>query len=135
MSSKTVSDKSRFRPSEQAAHKDVTRATGDDRQRNLLDPRKLFDSLQSAVSQQEAEVTDRLTPTTCAQEEPKGPADHPQPNAGRPPSPLIVPDLDRHTVKRKKSKHKHRDQVSTRNKEKHFLCDFLFKYSDHVTHW
>ncbi|XP_053191545.1 RNA polymerase II elongation factor ELL-like [Scomber japonicus] len=111
LSSKTVSVKSRrSRPSEQVAHKEVTPATADDRQRNSLDPRKLFDSLQSAVCQQEADVTDRLKPTPCAQEEPEGPADHRQPNSDRPSSPLIVPDLDRHTIKRKKSKHKHRDR-------------------------
>lgn len=115
LSSKTASDKSRLRSSEQAAHKDVTRATGDDRQRNSLDPRKLFDSLQSAVCQQETEVTDRLKPTPCAQEEPEG---HPQPDSDRPPSPLIVPDLDRHTIKRKKSKHKHRDHEKERWRDK-----------------
>ncbi|CAK6966991.1 RNA polymerase II elongation factor ELL-like [Scomber scombrus] len=111
LSSKTVSVKSkRSRPSDQAAHKDVTAATADDGKRNSLDPRKLFDSLQSAVCQQEADVTDRLKQTPCAQEEPEGPADHRQPDSDRPPSPLIVPDLDRYTIKRKKSKHKHRDR-------------------------
>lgn len=110
MSSKTTSDKSRVRPSKKAAHRDTTDATGNDGQRDSLDPRKLFDSL-SAVCQREAEVVERLEPTPCAQEEPKSTADHLQPISDRPPSPLVVPDLNRHTVKRKKSKHKHRDQV------------------------
>ncbi len=99
-----------MRPSKQAARKDVTKASGDDGKRNSLDPQRLFDSL-SAVCQQEAEVAKRLEPAPCAQDEPEGTADHTQPNSDRPPSPLIVPDRNRHTIKRKKSKHKHRDQV------------------------
>lgn len=135
LSSKTVSVKSRrSKPSEQAARKDVTRATGDDRQSNSLDPRKLFDSLQSAVCQEEADVTDRLKPTPCAQEEPEGPVDHRQPDSDRLPSPLTVPNLDRHTIKRKKSKHKHRGRVSIRSKGKHFVMGCFFTYSYHLMH-
>ncbi|XP_044023228.1 RNA polymerase II elongation factor ELL-like [Siniperca chuatsi] len=111
LSSKTVSDKSRVRPSKEAARNAVTEAT--DGQRNLVDPRRLFDSL-SAVCQREAEAAKRLEPSPCAQEEPEGPADHHQSNSDCPPSPLIVPDLSRHTIKRKKSKHKHRDQDEDR---------------------
>lgn len=110
MSGKAASDMSRVRPSEQAADKDVTEATGNDEQRNSLDPRKLFDSL-SAVCQQEAEVAKRLEQTPCGQEGHEVTADPPQPNSDRSLPPLIVPDLNRHTIKRKKSKHKHRDQV------------------------
>ncbi|XP_076605494.1 RNA polymerase II elongation factor ELL-like isoform X1 [Chaetodon auriga] len=109
LSSKAAADKSRVRPSKQAARKDTTEATGNDGQKNSIDPRKLFDSL-SAVCQQEAEVAKRLEPAPCVQEEPKATADLSQPNAGRSPSPLMVPDLNRHTIKRKKSKHKHGDQ-------------------------
>lgn len=115
LSSKTASDKSRLRPSEQAAQKDVTEARAYDGQRNSLDPRKLFDSL-SAVCQRE-EVAKRLEPTPCAHEEPESPEDHPQPDSDRRPSPLTVPELSRHTTKRKKSKHKHRDQVGTTGRE------------------
>uniref|UniRef100_A0A3Q3W5C0 OCEL domain-containing protein n=1 Tax=Mola mola TaxID=94237 RepID=A0A3Q3W5C0_MOLML len=85
-------------------------ATGNNRQRDSLDPRRLFDSL-SEVCQREAEAAKRLEPTSCPQE-PKATADQPQPNSDRPASPLTVPSLDRHTIKRKKSKHKHRAQVS-----------------------
>ncbi|XP_070699092.1 RNA polymerase II elongation factor ELL-like [Pempheris klunzingeri] len=107
------SDKSRVSLSKQADRKDVTEATGNDGQMSSLDPRKLFDTL-SAVCQQEAEVVKRLEPTASGQEEPKGAAEHPQPNSDRSPSHLIVPDLNIHTVKRKKSKHKHRDQEKDR---------------------
>ncbi|XP_022605932.1 RNA polymerase II elongation factor ELL-like isoform X1 [Seriola dumerili] len=116
LSRKMASDKSRLRPSEQVAHKDISEVRADDGKRNALDPRKLLDSL-SAVCQQEEEVAKRLEPTPCAQEEPESPDDHLQPDSDRPPSPLIVPDLSRHTTKRKKSKHKHRDQEKDRRRE------------------
>ncbi|KAK2826440.1 hypothetical protein Q5P01_020654 [Channa striata] len=109
LSNKTVTDTSRLRPSEQLAHKDVTETTADDRQNISLDPRKLFDSL-SAVCQQEEEVTKRLETTPAAQEEHKSPKQGSQGNFDRPSSPLITSDLNIHTAKRKKSKHKHRDQ-------------------------
>lgn len=110
LSNKGASDKSKVRPPKQADHKDVTEAAGNNEQKNSLDPRRLFDTL-SAVCQQDAEVAKRLEPTACAQEEPQSTADQPQTNSDRPPSQLAVPDVDRHTIKRKKSKHKHRDQV------------------------
>lgn len=114
LSRKTASNKSRSRPSNQAAYKDVTESRADDGRRNSLDPRKLLDSLSAVCQQQEEEVAKRLEPTPCAQEEPESPEGRAQPDAVpvRPPSPLIVPDLSRHTTKRKKSKHKHKDQVS-----------------------
>lgn len=102
LSSKTANDKSRMRPSEQA-HKDVT---ADDGQRDLLDPQKLIDSL-SAVCQQEEKVAKRLEPPHAV---PKGPEireDRPQPHSDRPQSPLIVPDLTKYAVKKKRSKHKY----------------------------
>uniref|UniRef100_A0A3Q3L6A9 RNA polymerase II elongation factor ELL-like n=1 Tax=Mastacembelus armatus TaxID=205130 RepID=A0A3Q3L6A9_9TELE len=68
LSSKTASDKSRLRPSEQLALKDVTEGTVDDRPKNSLDPRRLFDSL-SVVCQQEEEMAKRLHLTPAAQEE------------------------------------------------------------------
>lgn len=116
LSRKTASNKSRPRPSDQVAHKDVTKSRADDGRRNSLDPRKLLDSL-SAVCQQQEEVAKRLEPTPCAQEEPGSPEGHPQPDSVRPPSPLIVPDRSKHTTKRKKSKHKHKDQVSVTSLE------------------
>uniref|UniRef100_A0A3Q0SPH1 OCEL domain-containing protein n=1 Tax=Amphilophus citrinellus TaxID=61819 RepID=A0A3Q0SPH1_AMPCI len=106
LSSKTASDKSRTRSSEQA-HKDVT---ADDRQRDSLDPQKLIDSL-SAVCQQEEKVAKRLEPPHAVPKGPEIPEDHPQPNSDRPQSPLIVPDLTKHAIKKKKSKHKHGDHV------------------------
>ncbi|XP_026196166.1 RNA polymerase II elongation factor ELL-like [Anabas testudineus] len=113
LSNKTASDTSRLRPVEEVAHKDVTEETKDSRQKNSLDPRKLFDSL-SAVCQQEKEMAKRLEPTPTAQEKPESTEQHrehdPPPDSDQPPSPLIVPDLNNYTVKRKKGKHKHRDQ-------------------------
>ncbi|XP_051244689.1 RNA polymerase II elongation factor ELL [Dicentrarchus labrax] len=117
LSSKTASEKSKVMPSKQVAHRDITGAMGNDGQKNLLDPRRLFDSL-SEVCQREAEVAKRLDPTPRAQEGPRGTADNPQPNSDRPPPPLVVPDLNRHTNKRKKSKHKHRDQEKDRWRDK-----------------
>lgn len=113
LSSKTASDKSRTRSSEQA-HKDVT---ADDRQRDLLDPQKLIDSL-SAVCQQEEKVAKRLEPPHAVPKGPEIPEDHPQPNSDRPQSPLIVPDLTKHAIKKKKSKHKHGDHEKKRRRDK-----------------
>uniref|UniRef100_A0A7N8YCF1 RNA polymerase II elongation factor ELL-like n=1 Tax=Mastacembelus armatus TaxID=205130 RepID=A0A7N8YCF1_9TELE len=110
LSSKTASDKSRLRPSEQLALKDVTEGTVDDRPKNSLDPRRLFDSL-SVVCQQEEEMAKRLHLTPAAQEERENPENNPQPDSDHRLSSLVVPDLNRHTIKRKKSKHK--DQVMT----------------------
>ncbi|XP_026172810.1 RNA polymerase II elongation factor ELL-like isoform X2 [Mastacembelus armatus] len=105
LSSKTASDKSRLRPSEQLALKDVTEGTVDDRPKNSLDPRRLFDSL-SVVCQQEEEMAKRLHLTPAAQEERENPENNPQPDSDHRLSSLVVPDLNRHTIKRKKSKHK-----------------------------
>ncbi|XP_034063240.1 RNA polymerase II elongation factor ELL-like [Gymnodraco acuticeps] len=115
LSCKTADDKSRVRRSEQAAFKDVTEATGNGGQRNSLDPQKLSDSLSAACQR---EVAERLEPTPVLQEEPKVTADSPPPNSDLPPSPLTVPDLHRHTIKRKKSKHKHSDQEKDKTRDK-----------------
>lgn len=118
-----------MRPSEQAGHKDVTEATGNGGQKDSLDPRKLFESL-SAVSQQEAEeVAKRLEPPPGAQEEPKVTADPPKANSDGPPTTLIVPEVNRHTIKRKKSKHKHKDQV-----RKPLFIQFMF-FLFHLMRW
>uniref|UniRef100_A0A3Q3WAV5 OCEL domain-containing protein n=1 Tax=Mola mola TaxID=94237 RepID=A0A3Q3WAV5_MOLML len=109
LSNKAATERSGSRPSKHATQKNAAEATGNNRQRDSLDPRRLFDSL-SEVCQREAEAAKRLEPTSCPQE-PKATADQPQPNSDRPASPLTVPSLDRHTIKRKKSKHKHRAQV------------------------
>uniref|UniRef100_UPI0037E788E3 RNA polymerase II elongation factor ELL-like n=1 Tax=Semicossyphus pulcher TaxID=241346 RepID=UPI0037E788E3 len=118
ISSKTASDKPQVRSSKPAVHKDVTEASGNDKRRNSLDPRKLLDSL-SAVCQREEEVAKRLKATPpCTLEEPDSTAaDHRKPSPD-PPSPLVVPDLDRHTIKRKKSKHKHKDQEKDRCRDR-----------------
>lgn len=114
LSSKTASDKSRLRPSEHAAHRDTTEAT--DGQRDSVDPRRLFDSL-SAVCQREAEAAKRMEPSPCAQEEPEGPADHHQSISDRPPYPLTASDLSRHTIKRKKNKHRDQEKDGWRDRK------------------
>ncbi|XP_037342003.2 RNA polymerase II elongation factor ELL-like isoform X2 [Pungitius pungitius] len=117
LSSKTARDKPRVRPAEQAAQKASTEETENGGKRDSLDPRQLFDSL-SAVCQREAEVEKRLEPTPSAEEKPPVTAsDRPETNPDRPAAPLMVPDLNRHTIKRKKSKHKRRDQDGVRNRK------------------
>ncbi|XP_041668866.1 RNA polymerase II elongation factor ELL-like [Cheilinus undulatus] len=115
LSTKSASDRSQLRESRWAERKD---ATENDKQRNSLDSRKLFDSL-SAVCQQDEETAKRLEPTPPrAQEEPiSTAAEHPKPNPD-PPSPLVEPDQERHTIKRKKSKHKHKDQEKDKRRER-----------------
>ncbi|KAM4723773.1 RNA polymerase II elongation factor ELL-like isoform 2-T2 [Anableps anableps] len=108
LTSKSTSENLRPRSSKQEAQKG-TEATAEDRQNNSLDPRRLFDSL-SAVCQQEAEVAKRLEPTDAPQEERRDAEEQQKPKSDRPPQPLTVSDLSRHTVKKKKSKHKHKDQ-------------------------
>ncbi|XP_040054630.2 RNA polymerase II elongation factor ELL [Gasterosteus aculeatus] len=117
LSSKTAGDKPRVRPAEQAAQKAATEETANGSKRDSLDPRQLFESL-SAVCQREAEVAKRLEPTHCVEEKPRVTAsDRPLTNPDRPAAPLMVPDLNRHTIKRKKSKHKRRDQERVRNRK------------------
>ncbi|XP_047467684.1 RNA polymerase II elongation factor ELL-like [Mugil cephalus] len=106
LSSKAAGDRSASRPSQLAAQKEVNEAAADDRQRNSLDPKRLFDSL-SAVCQREEEAAERLEPADAAQPE----------DSDRPPSPLIVPDLNRHSTKRKKSKHNHKEKDRWRDKK------------------
>lgn len=105
ISNKTAKEQSGARLSQREIHKDLTEPTGNDGQKNSLDPRRLLDSL-SAVCQQEAEAVNRFEPTPCAQEEPKATAERPQPNSDRSPS-ASKPDGD--TIKRKR--HKNHDQV------------------------
>lgn len=117
-SNKTATEQPRAKPSKQRSHKDAKETTGNGGQKISLDPQRLFDSL-SAVCQRDAEVAKRLEPTPVAPEEPEAAADRPPSNcvqANRPPSPQTVPSLSRHTIKRKKSKHKHKDQVRSQKK-------------------
>ncbi|KAM3594742.1 uncharacterized protein V6R79_013418 [Siganus canaliculatus] len=113
LASKTASVKRREKLSQQVPHQDVTETTGNDAQKNSLDPRRLFDSL-SAVCQQDADVAKRLEASPCAQEESEAAATPPQSNSDRPPSPVAVPELSRRTMKRKRSKHKLKDQEKDR---------------------
>ncbi|CAJ1074402.1 RNA polymerase II elongation factor ELL-like [Xyrichtys novacula] len=118
LSAKTASDRSRARTPRQPAHKNGTEATEDDKPKNPLDPRKLFDSL-SAVCQQEEDVAKRLEPThPPSQEEPDSTAADQTKLNPDPSSPPVAPDQDRHTIKRKKSKHKHKDQEKDRGRER-----------------
>ncbi|KAF7201507.1 RNA polymerase II elongation factor ELL [Nothobranchius furzeri] len=112
LSSKATGENLGLRPSKHRTHKD-TEVKAEDRQGNSLYPKKLMDSL-SAVCQQEAEVAKRLELMDAAHEGQKDPERHPLINSSRPSSLLTVPDLSRHTVKKKKSKHKHRDQDEDR---------------------
>lgn len=100
LTSKSKSENFRSRTSKQEAQKG-----SEVRQNNSLDPKRLFDSL-SAVCEQEAEAAKRLEPTDA----PKEPEERQKPTCDAPPAPLIAPDLSRHTVKKKKSKHKHKIQ-------------------------
>ncbi|KAM9355757.1 RNA polymerase II elongation factor ELL-like [Pholidichthys leucotaenia] len=102
--SKTTSNKSKSKPSEQVANKDLDDTT-DDQRRNSLDPLKLLDSL-STVCQQVAKVGERLELTPGAKVGSGYSKDSLQPSSCRPPSANSVPDLTRHEIKRKKSKHK-----------------------------
>uniref|UniRef100_A0A3P8T2U2 OCEL domain-containing protein n=1 Tax=Amphiprion percula TaxID=161767 RepID=A0A3P8T2U2_AMPPE len=112
LSSKTVNDKSKPKPSAQTAYKD-SKVTADNGQRQSLDPKKLFDSL-SVVCKQEAEVAKRFEPTCAVQLKTEARNDSPQLDCDRSPSPLIVPNLSKHAIKKKKSKHKHKDHEKDR---------------------
>ncbi|XP_029972361.1 RNA polymerase II elongation factor ELL-like [Salarias fasciatus] len=116
LSSKAAGDRSRLRPPEPSAHKNAAESTADDGKRNSLDRKKLLDSL-SEFCQQEAEVAERLEPTvTAAQEGPASSEVETQPSSDRPPSPLIVPSVNKHSVKRKKSKHKEHEKGRLKEK-------------------
>lgn len=106
--SKTARENSELKPSRHATLKD-TEVKAEDGRGDSLDPKRLFDSL-SAVCQQEAVAAKRLKPTGSAQQGPKDPEEPPKTDSDRPPSPLI-PALSRRPVKKKKSKHKHREHV------------------------
>lgn len=125
LSSKTQRENSELKPSQHATQKDAE-VKADDGRGDSLDPRRLFDSL-SAVCQQEAVAAKRLEPTDSAQEGPKDPTAQPGTDSDRPPSPLLVPDLSRHAVKKKKSKH--REHV-----RKHFILYYITRlFLFHVT--
>lgn len=96
LTSKSTSENFRPRTSKQEAQKGAEVG-----QNNSLDPKRLFDSL-SAVCEQEAEVAKRLEPMDA----PKEPEEQQKPTSDPPPVPLISSDLSRHTVKKKKNKHK-----------------------------
>ncbi|XP_034015292.1 RNA polymerase II elongation factor ELL-like isoform X2 [Thalassophryne amazonica] len=119
LSRKTSGSKSRLRPSERVSHKDVRETREDDVKKSSLAPRKLLDSL-SAVSQQEAEEVNRLAPTPPAPEKCNGQMDRSQIINDLPRSSLKGPSVDRHTFKRKKSKHQ-KDRWKDR-KEKRKDC-------------
>ncbi|KAM3870967.1 RNA polymerase II elongation factor ELL-like [Diretmus argenteus] len=113
--SKTAGDKS---GSEQRDGEVVTRATEDNSRRNSLHPQRFFDSL-SALCKQKAKVARRLQLTPSTLEDSKPPASLlPPPKSDGPPSPLKAPHLDRHTRKRKNSKHKHRDPEKVKAKDR-----------------
>ncbi|XP_012736516.2 RNA polymerase II elongation factor ELL [Fundulus heteroclitus] len=112
LTSKSTSQDSRLRSSKQEAGRDAA----EDGRENSLDPKRLFDSL-SAVCQQETEVAKRLKPTDSPQEEPKDPDGRGKPDSELPPPPLMAPDQRRHTVKKKKSKHKDQEKDGRRDKK------------------
>lgn len=112
-SNKAAAEPPRVKPSKQPSHRDTT---GDNGQKNSLDPQRLFDSL-SAVCQRDAEAAKRLEPAPGDPEEPEASAEQPQANCERP-SLQTAPGVNRRTVKRKKSKHKHKDQDKDKNKDK-----------------
>ncbi|KAK7886456.1 hypothetical protein WMY93_026077 [Mugilogobius chulae] len=70
--------------------------------KNHLDPRKLFDSL--------SEMDKRLEPGKRPEERREAPENH-QNDCDQPPSPLIVPDLTKPKLTRRKSKHKHKEKT------------------------
>uniref|UniRef100_A0A3B5M5R9 OCEL domain-containing protein n=1 Tax=Xiphophorus couchianus TaxID=32473 RepID=A0A3B5M5R9_9TELE len=133
LTSKSTSENFRLRSSKQEAQKDAE-ATAEDGQNNSLNPKRLFDSL-SAVCQQEAEVAKRLEQTDAPQEEPRDPEEQQKPKSDHPSLPLMVPNLSRHTVKKKKSKHK--DQVRkqipalSHNQRQSYKLDFNKEYSEY----
>ncbi|KAJ0063043.1 hypothetical protein NL108_010641, partial [Boleophthalmus pectinirostris] len=76
--------------------------------KNRLDPKKLFESL--------SEMDKRLEPGKGEKEEEEKEertevAENHHSNIDHPPSPLVVPDLPRPKVARRKSKHKHKEKV------------------------
>uniref|UniRef100_A0A3B4B449 OCEL domain-containing protein n=1 Tax=Periophthalmus magnuspinnatus TaxID=409849 RepID=A0A3B4B449_9GOBI len=80
---------------------DQTRLTDS---KNHLDPKKLFESL--------TEMDKRLEPGKGEEEEKAGIPENHQNDIDQRPSPLIVPDLTRPKVARRKSKHKHKEKIS-----------------------
>lgn len=111
LSAKT--DTSRPRPAEQGPQRDgFTRLT---EQRNQLDPKKLFKSLSEA----QTEAVKRLEPPQRGQDETKGePEKDKKTNFDKPPSPLLVPDVNKPKVSRRKSRHKHKEKEKDKSKER-----------------
>ncbi|XP_056152083.1 RNA polymerase II elongation factor ELL-like [Lampris incognitus] len=138
LSGKTTNDKSTPKSSKQQdtarAKKLVTEVKEDNSRRNSLDPQKLMDSLSSVCKEQE-DVAKRLEPAPTALGDAKGSALPSQPIFHHPPSPPKVPILDRHSRKRRKSKHKHRDQevkAAGRERRKGDICSKDLKHKDHL---
>ncbi|XP_038129469.1 RNA polymerase II elongation factor ELL-like [Cyprinodon tularosa] len=130
LSRKSASENSRRRSSKQGTRTDAG-AKAEEEQNNSLDPKRLFESL-SAVCQQEAEVAKRLEPKDSPQEEPKDQNEQQKPRSDGPPPPLMVPDLSRHAVRKKKSKHKDQEKDGWRDgkerrKEKSCSSDYSCK--------
>uniref|UniRef100_A0A3B4B4A8 OCEL domain-containing protein n=1 Tax=Periophthalmus magnuspinnatus TaxID=409849 RepID=A0A3B4B4A8_9GOBI len=86
---------------------DQTRLTDS---KNHLDPKKLFESL--------TEMDKRLEPGKGEEEEKAGIPENHQNDIDQRPSPLIVPDLTRPKVARRKSKHKHKEKEKDRSRER-----------------
>lgn len=85
------------------------------RQRDPVDPRKLFESL----SQAQAEAGKRLEPKGGPEETGhEAQKDKKAKFEQQPPSPLGVPDLNRPQVARRKSRHKHKDKEKDRSRER-----------------
>ncbi|XP_020784548.1 RNA polymerase II elongation factor ELL-like [Boleophthalmus pectinirostris] len=83
--------------------------------KNRLDPKKLFESL--------SEMDKRLEPGKGEKEEEEKEertevAENHHSNIDHPPSPLVVPDLPRPKVARRKSKHKHKEKEKDKSKER-----------------
>uniref|UniRef100_A0A8C6TUA4 OCEL domain-containing protein n=1 Tax=Neogobius melanostomus TaxID=47308 RepID=A0A8C6TUA4_9GOBI len=115
MSAKT--DTSTPRPAEQAAQRD--------KEGQKLDPRKLLQSLS------EAEAAKRLEPPRGGEELTRGARENDKKTkCDQPPAPLVVPDLNRPKVTRRKSRHKHKEKVTTLYQTRlRPKCDVFRKYT------
>ncbi|XP_072313785.1 RNA polymerase II elongation factor ELL-like [Eucyclogobius newberryi] len=102
----TKTDTTRLRQAEQAQTRaDPTKLTEN---KNHVEPRKLFESL--------SEIDTRLEPGKGPEERTEAPENHL--NSDEPPSPLVVPDLTRPKVARRKSRHKHREKEKDTRRER-----------------
>lgn len=105
-------DTSRLRLAERATQKDCSTKLTE--QKNQLDPRKLFESLSEA----QAEVVTRLEPRKGEEETRVVPENDEKNKCDQPPLPLIVPDLNKPKVTRRKSRHKHKEKEKDRSRER-----------------